>query len=326
MTDRTRALAVAVPWGALVAAAILAVPAALSDRLPDPLATHWGSSGIDGTTSATGMTVFTLLFWLLPWAVLVGVMLFAQPRTRAGRSGWWASLVGWGLLTVSMTCSIVYANLDAPEARLAGSPGWDIALVLAVAFGGAALAGFLGRGAPDQPNPAPADLPTVRLHPGRRTVWVGRVVSLSMIISSVIGVAVVVVAGATMLVGLLPADALWIMPGLLLIAVAGAFTGTVRVRIGEHGLAIGFGPFGWPGKHIPLDRIESAWTEQRTPAQVGGWGWRGLPGNTTLMLRGGECLVVAETSGKRVAVSVDDAARGASLLNALAAERSHHVA
>lgn len=39
------------------------------------------------------------------------------------------------------------------------------------------------------------------------------------------------------------------------------------------------------------------------------------------MLRGGECLVIRPSKGREFAVSVDDAERGAALLNSLRASR-----
>lgn len=51
----------------------------------------------------------------------------------------------------------------------------------------------------------------------------------------------------------------------------------------------------------------------------GGWGYRGLPCGATLMVRSGPCLVIEYVAGGQFAVSVDDAERGAGLLNALRA-------
>ncbi|MFD7782173.1 hypothetical protein ACFV4Q_03610 [Streptomyces nojiriensis] len=41
---------------------------------------------------------------------------------------------------------------------------------------------------------------------------------------------------------------------------------------------------------------------------------------TTVMLRSGECLVIPPRRGREFAVMVDDAERGAALLNALSAQ------
>nr|MDT0657145.1 hypothetical protein [Micromonospora sp. DSM 115978] len=81
---------------------------------------------------------------------------------------------------------------------------------------------------------------------------------------------------------------------------------------------IGYGPWGWPSRRTPLAEITDVWTERRFPSQVGGWGYRGLPsGNSTLMIRAGECLVIRRRSGAEFSVTVDDAGTGAALLAAL---------
>lgn len=93
---------------------------------------------------------------------------------------------------------------------------------------------------------------------------------------------------------------------------------SVQARVDETGLDVSFGPFGWPTRHWAVEDIESARVERRTPLQVGGWGYRLSGLGTTVMLRGGECLVI-RAKGKDFAVSVDDAERGAALLNSLSA-------
>ncbi|MEO3871435.1 hypothetical protein ABGB18_21690 [Nonomuraea sp. B12E4] len=144
----------------------------------------------------------------------------------------------------------------------------------------------------------------------------------SLVAVSVTGVtalAVVVVLG---LVGALPGAAAGIaLPALLIALAVAPATASLSVRVSEDGLAIGFGPLGWPVRRIRLSQILSAYPETRFPSQVGGWGFRGMPGSATIMSRGGECLIIRYRSGGRLAISIDDAARGASLINALIAER-----
>lgn len=55
---------------------------------------------------------------------------------------------------------------------------------------------------------------------------------------------------------------------------------------------------------------------------MGGWGYRLSGLGTTVMLRRGECLVIRPRQGAEFAVSVDDAERGAALLNTLTTPRS----
>ncbi|CAL9524561.1 hypothetical protein SUDANB140_03926 [Streptomyces sp. enrichment culture] len=96
----------------------------------------------------------------------------------------------------------------------------------------------------------------------------------------------------------------------------------MQARVSERGLEVSFGPFGWPGRRWAPGDIDTARAEYRRPTEVGGWGYRVSGLGTTVMLRAGECLVV-RPRGRRTdfAVSVDDAERGAALLNSLRGER-----
>ncbi|SDI20912.1 hypothetical protein SAMN05421505_13837 [Sinosporangium album] len=324
MTPRNRALAIGGAWGVVVTAAVLTVPLSQRGRLPEPLATHWGPGGVDGTASFTATLLVSALLWVIPWALLMGIAVVGPPTTRQGRATWWAALGGWGVLAAGITLLIVYSNLDVAQARDAAMSWWQPVAVVGGGFAAAALAGFLGRGEPDPPQEAASStgLPTVRLRPGRRTVWIGRTSNRWLAAMSWAAVAPAAILGGGAAAGLLPAHLGWVGLSLAPLAVIGSITSTVRVRIGDDGLTIGFGAFGWPRRHIPLDRVDSAWAEARSPADVGGWGLRGLPGASTIMLRGGQCLVARYTSGGRIAISVDDAERGAALLNALVMERS----
>lgn len=97
---------------------------------------------------------------------------------------------------------------------------------------------------------------------------------------------------------------------------------SVQARVTERGLEVAFGSLGWPARRWPTDAIAAARVEARTPAQVGGWGYRLSGLGTTVMLRSGECLVIRTHTGKDFAVSVDDAERGAALLDSLNTQRS----
>ena len=90
-----------------------------------------------------------------------------------------------------------------------------------------------------------------------------------------------------------------------------------RLSLSE-GLEVAFGPLGWPARRWPADTIASAWSEHRTAMQAGGWGYRLSGLGTTVMLRGGECLVIRTAKGKDFAISVD----GAALLNSLIGQRA----
>ncbi|GHH62935.1 hypothetical protein GCM10017673_02980 [Streptosporangium violaceochromogenes] len=322
-TSRVRLAAVLV-WGTLVTAVLAVVPLALRDRLPDPLAAHWsGGSTPDGHLSLTGDLLAGLLLWGVVWAALIGFALHRTVlSTRLGRAYWWGFFAGWPVFVLGVQGLTLFANLGVADWRRAVLPGWTVVVVIGSAGVAGVLAGLLGRGAPDKPREHPRP-PSLRLRPGRRAVWVGRTVNPWLVGLSTVSLLGALVVGALGALGTLNAEALGI--GLLVlvpVTLLGLGTASVGVRVDQEGLRVGFGPFGRPSRHTPIDQIESAWAERRTPAQVGGWGLRALPGTrgVTLMLRGGDCLVVRRVTGGEFAVSVDDAERGAALLNAYRAE------
>ncbi|SEG85082.1 hypothetical protein SAMN05444920_105464 [Nonomuraea solani] len=164
--------------------------------------------------------------------------------------------------------------------------------------------------------------PRLRLTPGRRTVWVGRATNRWLTLVGLVSLAVIAVVGTLTLLGTLPRSAVGAtLPPIALVFLLTLVTTSVTVGAGGDTVRIGLGPLRLPARRIRLSVIDSAWAEERLPGDVGGWGFRGVPGSATIMLRGGECLVLRYRSGGRLAISVDDAERGASLINALIAER-----
>ncbi|TYB61057.1 DUF1648 domain-containing protein [Nonomuraea sp. PA05] len=315
-----RARVVAVVWWLFVAAALLLAPLALRDRLPDPLATHWGTSGSvpDGSSSLTGYLITTQLLWA--GLCLVFLLLGRARDRRAARMTSAACVWALGVLLLGAGASTLAVNLDAATWRDALLPGWHIPLAIAAAAVAGALAAYLSRGAPDEQSSAAR--PVLRLRPGQRAVWVSRVVNPWLAAASAMALLFTAVTAALTLTGTAPGGFVPVLlPGFVILLLAGLATVAVSVRVRDDLITIGFGPFGWPARRIPLAKVESAWSETRQPGEVGGWGFRGLPGSATIMLRGGECLVLRYRSGGRLAISIDDAERGASLINALISER-----
>ncbi|GLW97120.1 DUF1648 domain-containing protein [Microtetraspora sp. NBRC 16547] len=319
---RTRFLLVAGAWVVLVSAALAAVPLGFRGRLPDPLAAHWGPSGDpDGSMPFAAFVLVALL-----WAVVAGTCLGAAARgrlvmRRAGRRSVAAGL-GWGAaFLLGLQTVTISANLDRARWEDAASLGWQVAAVIAAAFLVGGLGWLAGRPGPDE-RPAGAEpRPTALvLHPGERPVWVSTVASPLVAGLAFALLAAAVSLAACVLMGF--SAALWI--GVVVFAFVGLLglgLSSVRVKVSPEGLTVSYGPLRWPSRSVPLGRLDRAWTEQRFPSDVGGWGYRGLPGQSTIMIRGGECLVVRYTSGGELGISVDDAAQGAALLNALVASR-----
>lgn len=218
--------------------------------------------------------------------------------------------------------SIVRANLDRADWRDAGSVGAGVAIT-AVAAVAAGLLGWLAgrRGVHSVPGGPDAAGGVMEIPEGERFVWLSRTANpwlhLTAALTGLVAAAGVL-AAACGLIGLQ-----WTLIAPFAIAsVLVLFCSSVQARVTDSSLEVAFGPLGWPRRRWPAGEIDSARMEVRTPAQVGGWGYRLSGLGTTVMLRAGECLVIRPRKGVEFAVSVDDAERGAALLNTLSAKES----
>ncbi|KOV63606.1 hypothetical protein ADK64_20645 [Streptomyces sp. MMG1121] len=289
------------------------LPWAAHDRLPDRLATHWsGGDAPDSSMPLWAAALFPAGLWLL---IALGV---SVRRRRSAIRPWRAiTLVPTGVILVGAQASVVRANLDRADWHQARQPVWGILLILALA----AIAGVAAwrMTVPTGSATPTTTLPELDLPEGERLVWFSQATNPWL---QLLSAAAVLIAAATLLalaVGLASPAALW--PVCAVCAVTGlacAAFSSVRAKVSEAGLEVAFGPLGWPARHWSPAAIESARAERRRPSQVGGWGFRLSGLGTTVMLRAGDCLVV-RARGRRTdfAVSVDDAERGAALLNAL---------
>ncbi|MFE6750846.1 DUF1648 domain-containing protein [Kitasatospora purpeofusca] len=302
-----------------VLALLLGLPWVARNRLPEPLATHWNGTRADGSMSFAAAVGFPAALWA------ASVAAAAVARWRGGQQGKVWSAVGLafgGALLTGVQASIVSANLDRPTWQDARPLGAEVLLVLVAAVAAGALAWWLAR--PQGPGPLAAtvaDGPRLDLPDGQRAVWLSRAVNPWLgLLAAVTGLGATgaALAGFAGLGG-----AAWATAApLAVVALAGLGCSSVQARVTERGLDVGFGPLGRPSRHWDPEEIVSARAETRTPAQVGGWGYRLSGLGTTVMLRRGECLVVRPRKGAEFAVSVDDAERGAALLNTLTAPRS----
>ncbi|WP_248959452.1 hypothetical protein [Sphaerisporangium perillae] len=324
MSHRSRFLLAAGAWVAAVTGALVAVPLALRDRLPEPLASHWGPSGLpDDAMSFWPSLAVNLLVWALFAGFAVYVTLRRDAaRYRARRRGVGAMLGGGAAFVLGLQWTTLAANLDRAGWQAAGELGGKVFIVLT----GAVLAGLLGWlvasvGPGDPPVAEAMGGARLRLRPGQRAVWISSASNTwaaGLGVAGVAGALILAVWSLTVETGGIRGTAV----SFAVVGVAGLAVSKVGVRVSDQGLVISFGPLRRPSRKIPLSRITSARAEDRRPIDVGGWGIRGLPGMSTIMVRGGECLVVRYPSGGELAVTVDDATRGAALLNALISE--HH--
>jgi hypothetical protein len=99
----------------------------------------------------------------------------------------------------------------------------------------------------------------------------------------------------------------------------------LRVQVDARGLGIRYGHLGWLRQRIALERIQAARGVRLEPMEHGGFGYRGslrFSGRAAVVVRAGWGLELVLDGGKRLAISVDDAERGAELINRFLAQRS----
>ncbi|MFE2183780.1 hypothetical protein [Streptomyces sp. NPDC059455] len=306
---RRRALVVALPF-VLAWAVVVATFAGLRDRLPDPLATHFGADGKADGFTGTGA------FLSVVTAVLLGSGLLTLVPTLRLTKGLgaqrFAVALGYGMsgLLGYAFAALLFANADATRASRVSQPLWQLGIALAVAAAMGALGWLLAsRDVVSGTGPGKeAAVPRLPLAKGEVATWTRSVGS---------PVLLAVGAGTTLLGAVLVAvgpgtGALLIVIGLICTPLA-----RCRVTVDRRGLAVAswFAPR--PRMRIPLDRIERATSREAAALSLGGWGYRIRGGGSALVFRSGDALFLTLATGREFAVTVDDAATAAALLNAL---------
>ncbi|MFE6227121.1 DUF1648 domain-containing protein [Streptomyces sp. NPDC057854] len=305
---RLRAFA-ALPF-LLATAAYLLLLVLHADRLPDPLATHFGPGGdADGFT---GRTAFAAAGSALLLALGAGWTALAR------RGALWGAWLTAGLLG-TLLCLLVRDNLDAADAAGVRSPLSNVAVALA-AGAVCALAGHaLSRLVPpddtaaggDGPGP---DAPRLDLADGELAGWSRTTASAPL---TALGLLVLAAGAVAALFGPWP-----VLPLAVLVAVPGIALARVRVTVDRHGLTVRSTLTPRPRLHVPLADVTGA--DARDVAalgEFGGWGYRVRARRTGVILRSGEALVVRRGDGREVAVTVPDARTAAALLNTLTERR-----
>ncbi|NED13299.1 DUF1648 domain-containing protein [Streptomyces sp. SID9124] len=300
----------------------LLIFAARRDRLPEQLASHFVGSGraddYAGHTSYLVATTLVLLGTGLLWTVMAWAGKFTDRAYRMTVAFGYAVAGFLGYLLAV----VLLINVDAPEdARGRGQdvsfPLWHLAVALGVgaaAYGIGHLAAVLG----PAPEPVEGDGPAgkgerIALRAGEVAGWARSAGSwwLPLTALLVLGGGVLLLFTATWYTAL-PA----LVVGLLVATFARPY-----VTVDRRGITV-TGLLPWPRIRVPLDRIEAASSRDISPlTEYGGWGYRIRPGRTGVMIRSGEGIVARLASGRDFAVTVDDSATGAALLNTLIDQR-----
>lgn len=311
---RYRLAAVAVLPFLLALTVDLLLFAALHDRLPTRLATHFDGAGNADGCSGRGsyVTVNIGLAGGLAavWAVIAATADFAVRGARL--------TIGVGYAAAGLTgyvmAAALYANLDAPDGSEVELPLWQLAAGLGVAVlaagAGALLLRFIDLPA-QVPPPGPGAVERLDLAEGEVAGWARRAPSRTL---CAVGVALLAVGGVLTYVYDWGRAAAPLTCGLLILACSCPY-----VTVDRHGLTTRPTVLPWPRVRIPLADVDRAVSrEVKALSEYGGWGYRVRPGRSGLILRSGEAIVVRRAGGREFAVTVADSATAAALLNTLA--------
>lgn len=298
----------AIAWIAIVA---------LLPRVPDPAAVHWGVSGVDRVGSRAELVTTMAVISAVSLLVL-GVLAVRTGRQALTRRMTLALAVGLASLLAVVSLGTVLVQVDVPTAEQAGSvDGWiALALLLAVVLG--TVAGILAGADPAQPATGVLlpDAPAVDLPAGERAVWVRSVTGLGERATwLLVAVGTVLTVGLGLLTRTV-VPLVVLVPILVLLLVMT----TWQVQVDARGLTVR-GAFGWPRLHVPAGEVERADVVHVRPLrEYGGWGLRtSVRGTVGVVVRTGAAIAVERSGGRRMVVTVDDAATGAALLNSYAA-------
>ncbi|GAB2681412.1 SdpI family protein [Thalassiella azotivora] len=302
-------LAVAAPALAAAGTALAGtlVVRSQADRLPEPVATHWGTSGPDGFSPLADSLWTTAVLFAPLVLVLTAVTAVAPRSARGAVAGFGVGTpVGLGVLVYGST--LRQAGLD--DAALAPGPGPLVPLALLVGAAVGTLAGWSLR----VPAPLlPADRAGLTVPPSEREVWTGTA-GVGRRAQLVVVVVTVALAVATALLDV------WVAVVPLVVGAVVLLCASATVRVDHRGLLVRAAGVA-PVVRVPLERVESAdVTQVQAFAEFGGWGSRvGLDGRRAFLTRSGTALRVRRVDEPDVLVTVDDPEGAARVLAALVA-------
>jgi hypothetical protein len=304
-----------------LALALVGIAVLLSlDDLPAQVAVHWDASGrADRFGSLAESTIligalstgFAVLATLVTISLKAGTGRSYVPKVLVATSVWLSAFLVLGIGgTVWMQRGIV-------DAAQSPSPTLPLFIAFVVALPLAAAA-WIATPAPVT-LPAPeSETPALELGVDERVLWVRTATpAASFVVVVVIG-ALVCVGGALVgtFVGGQAVIPIVIAPAV--VVVLAAATLFWRVRVDGRGV-VTRSALGLPRFVVPIAEISEAHAIELSPLrEFGGWGLRvGTQGRLGIVLRAGEALEIHRHDGRVLAITVDDAATAAALVNGL---------
>lgn len=309
-------VALAVP---LVITAIgVALILAWMPDLPDPVAIHWGTTGVDGF-GPTSTYLWLMIGVGLGIPVLLAVMTFATGRESWGATARFMGGLAAGMSAFALVLCLGSVALQRGLEDATQTPG--IGGVIAVAFPTLLLVGAAAWAMQPRVDATPgAPLESTRaieVVPGQRVVWVA---TTAMPRPVLWGLAAVLVANIALSVFLFARDSSsgWVSV-IALAAVAGAVavTAAFRVRITPEAFSAR-SLLGIPRVTIPVAQVTAVRAREINPfAEFGGWGWRiSTDGRQGIVLRRGAAIEVSRAGRRPFVVTIDRADEAAALLQA----------
>ncbi|MHB1064224.1 MAG: DUF1648 domain-containing protein [Georgenia sp.] len=287
-------------------------------RLPDEVALHWGIDGVDRVGPVSELLITTAALGGLGFVVLA-VLAVSVGRTALTRRMVLALATGTAVFFAGLLLTQAWTQLDLADPWQAPSPDLPLIVVTVLAVGAGALAGALAGRDPELPAdaPLPADAARSDLGAQERAVWTQQVAAGSRRHRwGWLGLALYVTGALALSI----LTQMWFGAVIMLALVPLMLTMLVwDVRVDAAGLTVR-GRLGWPRQYVPAAEILRADVAEISPfRQFGGWGLRtSVDGRTGVVVRKGEAIAVERTGGRRLVVTVDDAATGAALLNTFA--------
>lgn len=296
-------------------------------RLPEPLASHWGLGGTPD--AALPKAVFMLV---LAGSISLPLVLGwpRKPSTTPRRAQLaLASVVFTSALMGFVSASVIWLNWDRAHWREAGHlSGVTIALLVGVPLALSAGAFAMARRVwPQADAVQSAPMTALPLAPDERAYWAGTASNRWLMLLVVL---VVMEGGLVhLMLSQTPGLSKWGIVAHSFVISLLSLMWKVRVTLNERELIIHYGQLGWPRQRIELARILSARSFELEPMEHGGWGYRGslrLTRRAAVVVRSGLALRLELQGSKHLSITVDDAETAARLINGFVSRRQDPAA